>query len=176
MSTTLSAAPDRGLASKQRAIDWLYEKVTHNWRVCENCYGDRTIEDIHRVWGGATSELEDLFCTCGSGSGQPHAADVSGPSLRGGEGTVGRQWSDGSLPVRDASGLSEMQLVRNIATHLEGTLGYDIREDVDAVLDALAERSAKYPTRNVQTLKWGAWLLLTDDAREQVRRETARNH
>lgn len=172
MSTTLSASPeDFGLASKQNAIDWLYRKVTDNWRTCENCYGDRTIDDIHRVWGGSTDALRDLFCTCGSGTGQPHAADVSGPQLNGGEGTVSRQWSDGSLPIRDASGLSEMQLVRNIAHHLEERTTYDVREDLDPVLDVLADRSAKYPRRNVQTLKWGAWLVLTPESREQVRRD-----
>lgn len=178
MSTKpLTQSPDVGIVSKQKAIDYLYDDVIRdNYNVCDNCFGRRDYDrHTHRTWGGGNDFLTDKFCTCGSGTGQPHAADVSQPQLRGGEGTISRQWSDGSLPIRDSTGLSEMGILRRIAYVLEDWSEYEVKSNLAPVFDAVAKRSTKYPRKNVQTLKWGAWLVLTPEAREKVRRDVAQD-
>lgn len=176
MSTSpISASPEVGLASKSKAIDWLFDNITNDRRVCDNCFGERDLErEFFRMTGGGNEQLSDYFCTCGSGTGKDPIGDPK-TNYPGGGGTVNRQWADGSLPIRDDNGLSEMELVKNLLTYLDINTSYEIVDDTDPQLDILAEKSRNRPTENIKMLKVGIWLNLTPDSRRQLREDAARD-
>ena len=178
MSTApISASPEAaGLASKSKAIDWLFEQIEGDGDICNNCFGERDLDrEFFRISGGTNDHLTDRFCSCGSGTGKAGREPQSSydTSTRGFEGTVDRRWPDGSLPIRDDSGLSEMQLMKNLVIYLDTHTDYEVQPDVDTQLDVMARKSQNRPTENVKLLKVGLWLVLTPGSRRQLRKDAA---
>lgn len=179
MSSAISASPGVGRTSRLKAVDWLYDEVAGQHEVCDNCFGERDLDkEFFRTSGGGNDALRDRFCTCGSGTGMDPGVEPQSPHdtrIRGFEGTVARTWPDGSLPIRDDSGLSEMQLAKNLIAALEVHTDYETKPDIGPALDVMAEKSAEYPRQNKKMLKLALWLALTPTARKRVQKDAAQD-